>query len=669
MAWDRYLEIIINLSERGANTALASQSGLTALRQADFVQNDAFPLRLIFVQETGNPSAPVEVVRLEPGSTIVFSGKLASALGGSTLLYYSDAFEEQGNDEDGWYYIADLDTNTEEVAAAFTALSSTKTTIATVNEVEIQNADNTQRTSFQHACLLRRQVYNGEGAPNPAGPEFPAPSSIATATALADEATDREAADATLTTAAAAAHAAHIAGKALSFDGTGYATFSPALPATVAGAATQSFFATRSAGYSPVVGADGDTNIAITPTGGVTLYQAGIGTVTILPSGSIAASGMTHVALVWDGANGVTPYVNRVPGTAVMITGYSLPNWRYFGSDNGSTTKASNQMARFYPWNLALSADEVLALYNRGGLPLPSELGASMTSLLSNGGFETGSGAAFTGWSTDTYGGGSVAQSTSDVHTGSRALRLTAAAGANGAWAYYGTSSAGPLTAGKRYRLTFWAKSLAGNAVQIGDNITSTAYATIALTGAWAKYTLEFVAQRSVLNFNAGFPSANLDVLIDDAELIPLGVLAAPMDGDQCAGYQLQDRSGNGHHLNLPATGVEIVNPARRGQVTFRKFTPGWERGGFIPTAAKVSRVELSCTSVSFTLTAALGDESGDFDHLHLTGWDTGFDRMRSVQAGSTDFLAWVFSSGELWMYLDDMDGGDSVEVTVYFDL
>jgi len=664
MAWDRYLEIIINLSERGANTALASQSGLTALRQADFVQNDAFPLRLIFVQETGNPSAPVEVVRLEPGSTIVFSGKLASVLGGSTLLYYSDAFEEQGNDEAGWYYIADLDTNTEEVAAAFTALSSTKTTIATVNEVEIQNADNTQRTSFQHACLLRRQVYNGEGAPDPAGPEYPAPSSLATAASLAAEATAR-----------AAAHAAHIAGKAISFDGTGYATFSGGgIPAVGTGDFAVALWLEISAlpSADAVILWPGGANgfgLKLTTSGAVQAVFSGVANLTA-STATVSTGAWHHVAYVRNGTTG-TYYIDRIAaGTTVDASNYSVATLNV--GSTGSGYYFAGLLARPFPFNRALSADEVLALYNRAGLPLPSELGVSMTSLLSNGGFETGSGAAFTGWSTDTYGGGSVAQSTSDVHTGGRALRLTAASGANGAWAYYGTSGAGPLTAGKRYRLTFWAKSLAGNAVQIGDNINSTTYATIVLTGAWAKYTLEFVAQRSVLNFNVGFPSANLDVLIDDAELIPLGVLAAPMDADQCAGYQIGPRPGTAYGLNLQATGVEIVNPASRGscEVALNGSVSAMLLAR-LPIGARLSRIEIFSDGEWESGMQLAWNSSGT---AQFYNWPYANDYfglfVLTPQDPSSDFCFQSVprnTTGEIWGWIPDFSG--TGKIIFHFDV
>ncbi len=178
MAWDRYIQIVVNLSARGSDTALQSVTGKTPLRTSDFVQADTFPLRLVFVQETGNSSDPLEIVQLEPGSVIVFSGKLASALGGGTLLYYADAFEESVDADGKYFYTGALNTNTAETRAAFEALAATKSTLSVINEVEIQNADNTARTSFQHAGILRRQVYNGEGTPAAAAPSYPSPAQL-----------------------------------------------------------------------------------------------------------------------------------------------------------------------------------------------------------------------------------------------------------------------------------------------------------------------------------------------------------------------------------------------------------------------------------------------------------------------------------------------------------
>jgi hypothetical protein len=175
--WDRYLELVVNLAARGASTLTTSISGLTPLATTDIVQNDDFPLRLRFVLPTNDSANPAEVVELADDAVIVFSGKDASALSGSSLLYYCDSFVA-GSDDNGPYYQGILNTNTTEVAAAFAALSSAKATISVINEIEVQNADNTQRTSFQHACILRRQVFNGEATPTPGTPIYPAPTQI-----------------------------------------------------------------------------------------------------------------------------------------------------------------------------------------------------------------------------------------------------------------------------------------------------------------------------------------------------------------------------------------------------------------------------------------------------------------------------------------------------------
>lgn len=175
MEWDRYVEFVINLAAKGTDTLVRSISSLTTAK-ADIVQNDEFPVRLRFALPTNVSTSPLEVVRLAPGSVIVFTGKDAANLSAGDLLYYLDEFEE-GLDESGYFYTGILNTNTDEALAAFTGLGS-KSSLAVTNEVEIQNAGNTQRTSFQHSSIFRRQVYNGEAAPTPAPPPYPVPSAL-----------------------------------------------------------------------------------------------------------------------------------------------------------------------------------------------------------------------------------------------------------------------------------------------------------------------------------------------------------------------------------------------------------------------------------------------------------------------------------------------------------
>lgn len=177
MVWDRYIEIVVNLSARGETTFLVSIAAVTPRRILDLVQADAFPVRFRFVRATGVSNAPLEVVQLAAGSVIVFTGKLTSALSGSTLLFFADAFTED-EDDDGYFYAGIINTATASVLAAFAALSPSKQTLALTVEVEIQNAGNTQRLSFQNDAILRRQVYAGEGDPAETDPEYPPPSAI-----------------------------------------------------------------------------------------------------------------------------------------------------------------------------------------------------------------------------------------------------------------------------------------------------------------------------------------------------------------------------------------------------------------------------------------------------------------------------------------------------------
>lgn len=179
MAWARTIDIPVNLAARGTATFLLTTTSTAALRVFDIVQADGFPVRIIPCQPTGNNAVPFAQVQLEAGSRIVLSAKLAGALAGDDLLFYLDDFIEEVDEDDNYAYRGVLVTNTDAVAAAFEALASSRDTLSIVVEAEIQNADNTERTSYQQLGILRRQVYAGESEPAPGTPIYPSPSALA----------------------------------------------------------------------------------------------------------------------------------------------------------------------------------------------------------------------------------------------------------------------------------------------------------------------------------------------------------------------------------------------------------------------------------------------------------------------------------------------------------
>jgi len=64
------------------------------------------------------------------------------------------------------------------------ALSGTSTSLAVKCDIELQNADNTQRLTYQFDGSVLRQVYDGEADPTPGTPSYPLPAMLLLTTNL-----------------------------------------------------------------------------------------------------------------------------------------------------------------------------------------------------------------------------------------------------------------------------------------------------------------------------------------------------------------------------------------------------------------------------------------------------------------------------------------------------
>ncbi|WP_448579277.1 hypothetical protein [Thermosphaera sp.] len=137
------------------------------------VQADAFVLKLYFRKRmsAGSPSTPAPV----SPSAIILAAKRADDLSATTLLFSAADFSPAGEGDDR-HYEAILNLHTPEMDAAF---GTDKTMLARV-DIELQNADNTRRLTYQFDLTVVRQVYGGEATPTPGTPPYPHPSLIIT---------------------------------------------------------------------------------------------------------------------------------------------------------------------------------------------------------------------------------------------------------------------------------------------------------------------------------------------------------------------------------------------------------------------------------------------------------------------------------------------------------
>jgi len=277
----------------------------------------------------------------------------------------------------------------------------------------------------------------------------------------------------------------------------------------------------------------------------------------------------------------------------------------------GAAYSANSNIARLKFFNYALTQSEITALIGRGLVTLPEQRGGSMTALntsaFSSAGYETFTGASATGFSA--------------VNTASDGM----------AWS-------GPsltLTVGRRYAAIFTATLNSGvlPVVRLGiPGGTNCSSNTNVLAGAnRIELTVTTGAAGASLIFNS--PS-NGDFVISGVQFIPLGTLFEQDSGQRNAGYMVRDTSGNSAHLELPASGVSIIDPAETGVIRYTRASDGFIIGDrvIIPTGYVIDFIMMR--TVSGTCTAYMGSTAGASDIVTsqslTTAWTSILDPVES---------------------------------------
>lgn len=182
MSWTRYLDLFVIVNANRRSPLARSRTDATPVELVEVVSHDTFPLRLHFVELTGNAVAPLAPAQLPEGAQIVVAGKPLSNLDSADLLFAATDFAAHDDGEEppsAYYYEAVLNTNTEQVDAAIGALTGSNKTVQVLVDIEVQTADNAERTTFQFPLNLKRQVYSGtEGQPEDANPAWPLPGNL-----------------------------------------------------------------------------------------------------------------------------------------------------------------------------------------------------------------------------------------------------------------------------------------------------------------------------------------------------------------------------------------------------------------------------------------------------------------------------------------------------------
>lgn len=172
MTWNRALHMYIDLNSVGQENPLLKKTSdaMSQMTQSQvLIQGDVLPVILHLMTE----SAGVWTHERLAGSVLIMAAKSTAA--GSVLFSISD-FTELELDDGNYAYQGTLNLTGSALSSALTG-----TTLPVTCDLEIQNADNTQRTTFQFGITIKKQYYAGtEADPTVGEPLYPSPSAIVT---------------------------------------------------------------------------------------------------------------------------------------------------------------------------------------------------------------------------------------------------------------------------------------------------------------------------------------------------------------------------------------------------------------------------------------------------------------------------------------------------------
>jgi hypothetical protein len=171
--WNRIACLYIDVDVRGGNPLLDGKTSAPLAAAQYFIQADKFPLQLYFRKRSATTGGTSAATELAATDNIVFSGKETAQITGATPLFTISGFAVFGSGDDLCYQ-AVLNLDTIPLRAAMTSVP----TLAITIDIEVQNADNSERFTFQFTATIKKQAYNGEAIPLPGAPLYPAPNQI-----------------------------------------------------------------------------------------------------------------------------------------------------------------------------------------------------------------------------------------------------------------------------------------------------------------------------------------------------------------------------------------------------------------------------------------------------------------------------------------------------------
>jgi hypothetical protein len=150
----------------GLEPLLASFKSRPVYTRPAVMAGDVCKLRLYFriVGATAESDSTEET--LPAGSTIVVAAKPASNLAATSLLFCASTFTEVSGISGAKCYEGEINLSTAEIVSAMALLAPTADRITARVDIEVRNAGNTSRVTYQTSVDIFRQVYSGETAPS-----------------------------------------------------------------------------------------------------------------------------------------------------------------------------------------------------------------------------------------------------------------------------------------------------------------------------------------------------------------------------------------------------------------------------------------------------------------------------------------------------------------------
>jgi hypothetical protein len=161
MSLERRKSLYIDVAKAGGENPLLDKKTVNQALTPSFVQGDRLTLSLFFRSIADAVTTTVsDAVELPAGAAVVVGGAVKGDLDAGTLLFYASAFSLQGSGDDA-RYDATLDLDTAEVEDALAESDSVEIRI----DVEVQDAGNAERLTYQFDAVLYRQVYAAQQPP------------------------------------------------------------------------------------------------------------------------------------------------------------------------------------------------------------------------------------------------------------------------------------------------------------------------------------------------------------------------------------------------------------------------------------------------------------------------------------------------------------------------